>query len=156
METDNLRITKLREYLIGVIGELKESFGQVNVDYLSSNVDNYSIDKIPTSSVVEAWITGDELHRDVYNFRSRMNYSADTISNIENIGFFELFEKKIFDKNWAKQLPDIEGIQSIRCLNCASVRMANTNTAEFSIQIQIEYGCRRGEDETNSNAEYSF
>jgi len=139
MEMANLRITKLREYLIGVIGEIKDSFGEVNVDYLSKEPNNYSLDRIPTSSIVERWITGTELHRDVYSLRSRMNYSADTMANISNIGFFELFENKIIKKNEAKELPDIEGIQSIECLNCGSIRAANTNTCEFDIQIQIEY-----------------
>ena len=139
IEVDNLRITKLRTYLIGVISELKETFGELNVDFLSDEPNNYSLDKIPTSSVVERWITGTELHRDVYSFRSRMEYSPDTISNIQNIGFFEMFEKRIFEKNWAKELPEIDGIQSIACLNCASIRTANTNTSEFDLQIQIEY-----------------
>lgn len=136
---DEIRVKKLRAYLIGVINELKTNWGELNVDYLSSEPDNYSIDRVPTSSVVETWITGTELHRDVYSLRSRMNYSADTMSNIENIGFFELFEKKIRIKNEKKQLPLIQGIESIQCLNCASTRSVDTNTCEFYIQIQIEY-----------------
>ena len=36
-------------------------------------------------------------------------------------------------------LPNIEEIQSIQCLNCGSMTNANTNTAEFDIQLQIEY-----------------
>ena len=139
MEEDNTRIEKLRTYLINVINELKAKWGELNVDYLSSEPNNYSLDKIPMETTVETWITGTELHRDVYSLRSRMNYSADTMSNIENVGFFERFENKIFKNNWEKNFPDIDGIQSIRCLNCASVRMANTNTCEFNIQIQIEY-----------------
>ena len=139
MEEDKTRIEELRAYLIKVINELKAKWGELNVDYLSSEPNNYSLDKIPTETTVETWITGTELHRDVYSLRSRMNYSADTMSNIENVGFFERFENKIFKNNWEKNLPNIDGIQTIRCLNCASVRMANTNTCEFNIQIQIEY-----------------
>lgn len=147
IETNNLRITKLRAYLIDVIAEIKENFGELNVDFLSNEPNNYSLDKIPTSSAIDVWITGEELHRDVYSFRSRMNYSADTMSNIENVGFFEIFEKKIFKNNWERNLPDIEGIQDIRCLNCASIRSANTNTCEFDIQIQIEYKVTEGGEE---------
>jgi hypothetical protein len=36
-------------------------------------------------------------------------------------------------------LPDIEGIESIECLNAGTMVSANTNTAEFDIQIQIIY-----------------
>ena len=144
---DEIRVNQLRTYLIGVINELKATWGELNVDYLSSDPNNYSIDRMPTSSVVETWITGAELHRDVYSLRSRMNYSADTMSNIENIGFFELFEKKIRIKNENKQLPLIDGIQSIRCLNTASIRSVETNTCEFYIQIQIEFMASNQETE---------
>lgn len=139
MEINNLRITKLRTYLFDIIQELDEQYKQINVNFLSDDINNYSLDKIPTAPQVESWIIGSVLNRDVYSFRSRMNYSADTISNIENIGFYEQFEKIIKEKNDNNELPDIEGIQSIICLNCGTMVNANTNTAEFDIQIQIEY-----------------
>lgn len=139
IEINNLRITNLRTYLFGIIQDINENYKQINIDFLSDDVDNYSLDKIPTASVVERWVSGTELHRDVYSFRSRMNYSADVMSNIENIGFFETFEKIIEEKNKSKEFPEIDGIQSIQCLNCGSLVNANTNTAEFDIQLQIEY-----------------
>lgn len=139
IEVNNLRITKLREYLFNVISEIRESYEQINVGFLSDEINNYSLDKIPTNRVVESWIIGDTIYKDVYSFRSRMNYSADVMTNIENIGFFEIFEQKIKEKNLNNELPDIDGIQSIKCLNCGSMNNANTNTAEFDIQIQIEY-----------------
>lgn len=138
-EINNLRITKLREYLMAIISDLKENYEQLNVNFLSNEVDNYSLDKIPVQKEVEEWITGETLCRDVYRFRSRMNYSADVITNIENIGFYETFEKIIEQKDKLKELPNIEGIQSIRCLNVGTMNRADTNTAEFDIQIQIEY-----------------
>lgn len=139
IEVNNLRITKLREYLISVISEIKETYEQINVGFLSNEINNYSLDKIPTSKVVENWIIGQTVYKEIYSFRSRRNYSADVMDNIENIGFFEIFESKIKQKNINNELPNIEGIQSIECLNCGSMNNANTNTAEFDIQIQIEY-----------------
>lgn len=139
METNDLRITKLRTYLMSVISELIEQYGEMNINFLSNKPNNYSLDKIPVTSETERWIIGQTINRDVYSFRSRVNYSADTMTNIENIGFFETFEKLIKQKNDNNILPDIDGIQSIRCLNCGSLNNANTNTAEFDIQIQIEY-----------------
>lgn len=139
METDSLRVTKLRTYLLNVIASLNDNYKQLNINFLSDDVNNYSLDKIPTASVVENWINGISLHKDVYNFRSRNNYSADEISNIENIGFFEKFENAIEENNKNKTLPEIEGIEAIRCLNVGTMANANTNSAEFDIQIQIEY-----------------
>ena len=139
IEVSDLRVTKLRVYLMDIITELIGQYGEMNINFLSNEPNNYSLDKIPVVTEVQKWITGDTLKRDVYSFRSRMNYSADTMTNIENIGFYETFEKIIKQKNDSNDLPDIDGIQSISCLNCGTMNNANTNTAEFDIQVQIEY-----------------
>ena len=140
VKTDELRITKLRTYLFKIIDTLlTDNKYQINANMLSSEPNNYSLDKIPTASTVEEWITGTRICRDVYSFRSRVGYSQDTIENLINVGFFEIFEKLISSNNEKGILPNIEGIQSIQCLNCGSMNNANTNTAEFDIQIQITY-----------------
>ena len=140
VKTDELRITKLRTYLFKIIDTLlTDNKYQINANMLSSEPNNYSLDKIPTASTVEEWITGTRICRDVYSFRSRVGYSQDTINNLINVGFFEIFEKIISSNNEEGILPNIEGIQSIQCLNCGSMNNANTNTAEFDIQLQIEY-----------------
>ena len=138
VKVEDLRITKLRTYLLSIIDVLVTNKKyQINANMLSNEPNNYSLDKIPTSSTVEEWITGTKICRDVYSFRSRVGYSQDTIENLINVGFFEIFEKLISSNNEKGILPDIEGIQSIQCLNCGSMNNANTNTAEFDIQIQI-------------------
>ena len=140
VKVEDLRITKLRAYLLSIIDVLVTNKKyQINANMLSNEPNNYSLDKIPTSSTVEEWITGTKVCRDVYSFRSRVGYSQDTIENLINIGFFEIFEKLISSNNEKGILPNIEGIQSIQCLNCGSMNNANTNTAEFDIQLQIEY-----------------
>ncbi len=134
------RIAKLREYLFTVIDELSNKTKyQINADMLSNNIDDYSLDKIPTEKEVENWIIGGGVCRDVFSFRSRKAYSQDTINNLANIGFFEEFEKKINSNNQEGILPDIEGIESIECLNQGTMNNAETQTAEFDIQIQITY-----------------
>ena len=140
VKVEDLRITKLRTYLLSIIDVLVTNKKyQINANMLSNETNNYSLDKIPTSSTVEEWITGTKICRDVYSFRSRVGYSQDTIENLINVGFFEIFEKLISSNNEKGILPNIEGIQSIQCLNCGSMTNANTNTAEFDIQLQIEY-----------------
>ena len=140
VKVEDLRITKLRTYLLSIIDILVTNKKyQINANMLSNEPNNYSLDKIPTSSTVEEWITGTKICRDVYSFRSRVGYSQDTIENLINVGFFEIFEKLISSNNEKGILPNIEGIQSIQCLNCGSMTNANTNTAEFDIQLQIEY-----------------
>ena len=140
MEYEDLRVTKLREYLMKIINTLAEDKkNRINAYMLSNDINNYSLDKIPTKPEVEKWIIGITKKKDVYSFRSRMAYSQDTIINLKNIGFFEKFEEIISSNNKEGILPDIEGIESIECLNCGTMNMAGTNTAEFDIQIQITY-----------------
>ena len=140
IDTTELRITKLRAYLFSIIDTLlTDTKYLINANMLSADPNNYSLDKIPVDKSVEMRITGDEIHRDVYSFRSRNNYSQDTLNNLKNIGFFEVFEDRISSNNKQGILPDIDGIQEIKCLNCGSMNNASTNTAECDIQIEITY-----------------
>ena len=139
MNYQDLRISKLREYLFSVISTITNNNKQINANMLSNDINNYSLDKIPTDTEVEVWIIGPAIKKDVYSFRSRMSYSQDTINNLKNIGFFEKFERIIKSNNDEGILPDIDGIESIECLNCGTMLSSDTNTAEFDIQIQITY-----------------
>ena len=140
MNYDNTRIAKLRTYLFSIIDTLTtDKSYQINANMLDNDINNYSLDKIPTSSTVEKWVNGVKIHRDVYSFRSRMAYSQDTINNLLNIGFFEKFENIIKSNNKKGILPEINGIQNIECLNCGTMNSADTSTAEFDIQLQITY-----------------
>jgi hypothetical protein len=140
------RISKLREYMFNIIDTLKNiDEYQINADMLSNDIDNYSLDKIPTASTVEKWIMGIEIHRDVFSFRSRVAYSQDVINNLSNVGFFEQFEELIKSNNDKGILPEIDGIEKIECLNSGAISQADTNTAVFNIQIQITYRTKKEE-----------
>lgn len=146
MNYEETRISKLRTYLFSIIDALSteqlselSNYYQINANMLSNDVNNYSLDKIPTSSQVEKWVNGVEIHRDVFAFRSRNAYSQDVINNLSNIGFFENFQRLVNSNNKKGILPEIEGIQSIECLNVGTMVKNDTNTAEFDIQIQITY-----------------
>ena len=80
IDINDLRINKLRSYLLGIIDTLlTDKKYQINANMLSADINNYSIDKIPTETVVEKWITGNTIQRDLYSFRSRNSYSQDTL-----------------------------------------------------------------------------
>lgn len=143
MSTDvnDYRISKLRNYLFEILNTLTTNSNyQINANMLSNKVGDYSLDKIPTESVIETYITGGGRYRDVYSFRNRNSYSQDTIVNLKNMGFFEQFENAIKTNNDEGNLPDIDGIESIVCLNSFTmVKNDDGKTATFDIQIQIEY-----------------
>lgn len=140
MSYEDTRISKLRDYLFDIINTLaSDKKNRINANMLSNDINNYSIDKIPTNTEIEKWIIGPSRRKEIYSLRSRKAYSQDTINNLNNIGFFESFEKIINSNNEEGILPQIEGIEKIECLNCGTMNIAGTNTAEFDIQIQITY-----------------
>lgn len=141
MEVNDLRISKLREYLFRIINTLTTNRDyQINADMLSNKIGDYSLDKIPVQQEIEHWIIGVEIHRDVYSFRSRKSYSQDTINNLKNIGFFEKFESTIKSNNDKGVLPEIENIETIECLNCGTmINNDDGKSSTFEIQVQITY-----------------
>ena len=141
MNINEYRISKLRDYLFGIINALTSNRSyQINANMLSNKIDDYSLDKTPTNIEVENWIIGGGVSRDVYSFRSRKTYSQDTIVNLKNMGFFEDFESMIRRNNKNKILPQIDGIESIECLSpFTMVSNDDGKTATFDIQIQITY-----------------
>ena len=133
------RIIKLRDYLFNIINTLTTDRNyQINADALGG-IGDFSLDKIPTDLNVENWIIPLTIQKEVYSFRSRKAYSQDAINNLRNIGFFESFESKIKSNNREGILPDIEGIESIDCLNCGTLNSVDGTRAIFDIQIQITY-----------------
>ena len=141
IDVNNTRIAKLGEYLEPILEELNNKYRKINADFLGIDVNNYSLDKIPTASEVETWLTGTKICRDVYSFRSRNAYSSDRLSNLKNIGFFETFQKIINSNNDNGILPEIDNIESIECLNQGTFNSADASgkTAVFDIQLQIVY-----------------
>ena len=141
IDVNNTRIAKLGKYLETILEELNNKYKKINADFLGIEVNNYSLDKIPTASEVETWLTGTKICRDVYSFRSRNAYSSDRLSNLKNIGFFEAFQKIINSNNDNGILPEIDNIESIECLNQGTFNSADASgkTAVFDIQLQIVY-----------------
>lgn len=133
------RIEKTRDYLFGILSQLTKSNNfQINADFLGNKGD-FSLDRIPTEPIVEKWISGINIKRELYNFRGRKSYSKDTINNLTNIGFFEKFEEAIKSNNDMGNLPDIDNILSIKCLNCGTLNNVDGTQATFDIQIEITY-----------------
>ena len=141
IDVNDTRIAKIGKYLEPILEELNSKYKKINADFLGIDVNNYSLDKIPTASEVETWLTGTKICRDVYSFRSRNAYSSDRLSNLKNIGFFETFQKIINSNNDNGILPEIDNIESIECLNQGTFNSADASgkTAVFDIQLQIVY-----------------
>ena len=133
---NELRVKAIQEYLLKI---LSDTIKKLNINFLDSKIDSYTIARLPVQPVVQKWIIPVSVNREVYNFESRKVYSNDINSNLSNIGFFETFEKLIFENNKKRILPEIKNIESIECLNCGTLQRNDTNSGVFSVQIQITY-----------------
>lgn len=139
MAYTDARISKVRNYLYKIIDNLvTDKKYEINADWLG-NIDSYSLDRLPDESKIPPDILGGRICQDTYTLRTRKAYSSDIINNLKNIGFFEDFEKAIYSNNAKGIRPEIEGIQSIECLNSGSLNIENGTEAIFNIQIRIQY-----------------
>ena len=78
MNNEETRIYKIKSYLCDIIDTLTNNKNyEINANMLSKNVNNYSLDKIPTDKTIRKWIIGVEVDRDVYSFKSRKKYSIN-------------------------------------------------------------------------------
>ena len=86
MNYSEARITKLRTYLFSIIDTLTTDKNyQINADMLDNDINNYSLDKIPTASQVEKWVNGIEIHRDVFSFSFLITAMSVTLTTSPTI-----------------------------------------------------------------------
>lgn len=137
MENDIL-VKKLKDYFSEHVS-LAEEFKNILVDFLDKEAITYTIEPIPTEYTVTPYSDGGSLRQYVFQFSSREYYDEGVAQQIENLGFYEEFQKEIENNNKNKILPDIDGIQSIECLNYGTIQDVQTGTAKYSIQLRITY-----------------
>ncbi len=131
-------IEKIREYFINNVS-LAEEYDNILADFLGEDATTYSIEPIPTEKVIKAYRDGGSLNQFVFQFSSREFYDNTVAQNIANLDFYEKFENQIEDNNYKKILPEIDGIQSIECLNNGTIQDIESGTAKYAIQMRITY-----------------
>lgn len=132
-----MMIAEIRDFIKSL--SVISSFSKINVDFLGEKPTEYVIEPIPTERVIKKYVDGSTLNQYVFQFGSREYYSSDVIENMQKSEFYEQFENCINWHNREGILPDIEGIQSIECLNVGAIQDANIDKAKYSIQMRITY-----------------
>ena len=77
----------------------------VNVDFLPDSPDTYSIEEVPTNSVIRTYLDGSQERQYVFVFASRFYYSEEIRNNIENSGFYENFSDWLDEQTQNGNLP---------------------------------------------------
>lgn len=131
-------IEKIKEYFLQNV-TLAQEFENILIDFLGDEATTYSIEPIPTENVVRQYVDGSSLNQLVFQFGSREFYDNGVAQNINNLDFYEKFQNEIETNNKNGVLPDIEGIQSIECLNNGTIQDVQSGTAKYVIQMRITY-----------------
>ncbi len=130
-------IEKIREYLIE--NKIVDEECRVNVDFLGENPTEFAIIPIAVNPILKKYIDGSSLRQYQFQLISCSYYGADVLQNMANSKFYEELYDKIESFNDEGVLPDIEGIESIECLNNGAILDATVNAARYSIQMRITY-----------------
>lgn len=138
MEDSKIIVEKLKDYFNEYV-TLTEEFENILVDFLGKEAVTYTIEPIPTEYILKPYTDGSSLRQFVFQFSSREFYDESVAQQISNLGFYEKFQNEIERNNNRKILPDIDGIQSIECLNYGTIQDIQTGTAKYSIQMRITY-----------------
>ena len=131
-------LEKIREYFKKEV-TLAEEFNEILVDFLGKEATSYSIEPIPTDKVLRPYTDGGGLYQLVFQFGSKEFYDESLNQNIENLNFYERLQNEIEENNNKGVLPDIDGIQSIECLNNGTIQDIQNGTAKYGIQMRITY-----------------
>lgn len=130
-------IEKIRKYLIE--NKIVDEECRVNVDFLGENPTEFAIIPIAVNPILKKYIDGSSLRQYQFQLISCSYYGADVLQNMANSKFYEELYDKIESFNDEGVLPDIEGIESIECLNNGAILDATVNAARYSIQMRITY-----------------
>lgn len=110
--------------------------GKVNVEYLKDEIDSYSIDETPVTTVIKKFPDGG--CRKQINFDFSIQASFSTLENIRNSKFCDDFTEWIEIQELKGNYPEIEGIEKISC-NRGTILQTTKTTAIYVIPIHLEY-----------------
>lgn len=131
-------IEKIKEYFMENV-TLAEEFNNILADFLGEDATDYVIEPVPIEPKLKQYADGSYLGQLTFNFGSREYYDDSKAQNIENLDFYEKFQKEIEENNAKHILPDIDGIQSIECLSNGTIQDIQKGTAKYVIQMRITY-----------------
>jgi len=115
--------------------------GKVKVNYLGSEMVSYTIDEVPTETLVKRYMDGSSVRKFQFIFASREAYSASVLENMKVSGFYEQFSDWMEQQNMLKNLPILPDnceAKNIRTLTNGYTLNADAQAKQQRYQIQCE------------------
>lgn len=117
--------------------------GNINVDFLSSNNIEYTIETVPCEPVIKYFIGGSSLRQYEFILASREFYGTDVVQNIQNSEFYENLAHWIEENSKNKILPVLENekqsADKIEILTHGALISEDAKTAVYQIQLRLIY-----------------
>lgn len=138
--SDNLIIKQIRRYFLDC--PLIDEESKINVDYLGVGAVEYSIDPVPSDSLVKKYMDGGAVKQYLFVFGSREYYGDDTLQNMENSGFYQIFSDWVEEQNKIGNLPELsKGKQALKIETVTSGYLfhADESSAKYQIQMRLTY-----------------
>lgn len=133
-------IEKIRKYFLDC--PLIDNQSRINVDYLGVDAIEYTIDSVPTDTIIKQYVDGGALKQYVFVFGSREYYGPDTLQNMENSGFYEKFSKWIEEQSNIGELPILSGSKQatkMEVLTSGYLFDTSEDNARYQVQCRLVY-----------------
>ena len=134
-------IENVKEYFES-LNSMKEFSNAINVNYLSEDIDNFSIEEIPSQPIIKKYTNGATVRQFQFAFCSREIYSMEILQNIENSGFYETLCNEIETNNNNNIFPILEnGLESLDLAITSTpyIISVDDNTGIYQVNFRLKY-----------------
>lgn len=119
---------------------LDEYYKGIGVDYLGDSTTYYSIESVPSQTVLKRNIVGNTKRQYLFHFASRELYGEEVRQNLDNIGFYEHFSDWLEQFSEAGEFPELEkGKEAIKIEAITSGYAFDTELDKAKYQIQCRF-----------------
>ncbi|MFQ4633729.1 chloramphenicol resistance protein [Clostridioides difficile] len=121
---------------------LDEFAKSINVEFLGEEFTSYTLETVPSETVIKRFINGDSIKQFIFIFASRECFGSDVMQNIENSQFYEQFADWIYRENLSGNLPTLSGNKEAMSLEVSTpgyLVQTSIDTAQYQIQLKLKY-----------------
>ena len=133
-------IEAIREY-IGNLDCISTFNTAINVNYLADDDNSFSIEEVPSQTIVKKYVDGSSIRQYQFIFTSKEPYSEEILQNIDNSSFYEDFANEIEEKNSKRDLPVLDNLEarSIEVTSSPYCVKVTEDKAIYQINLNFKY-----------------
>lgn len=122
---------------------------KLNVDFLPPEAATFSLDAVPSKSVIKSYLDGSTVRQFLFVLALRAYWGPDIRQQVDNLCFFEKFEEWLDARNRARSLPVLGEGRTARKLEVVTSGYAfapDADMARYQIQCKLTY-FQKGENQ---------